>query len=975
MNISLLSLFLIVFCIILFAVFYYKTIYEEFTIDKYNIFKQSVKKDFDLDILSDSIANYSSNNLVNIALNKSLSNFSIDDVYKCICFAYINSNNLRTLIIEFYQKYLNDYEILHREYIYSNIDELIKDVRLQNVRTIDAFYTFLNNPNNSNIKSQYSLFIKKFYTDNIYIYTISSHPLANVDLTFRTYIDKIRIDTNISNEYKKIISIIKNIIKNDRAFNIQNEFKKQLIDLIDITKIVKSKIDTSINTLLQSDSNCWIQNNGNLNVKMRECNVYYTRYRNMCNRFENLYELSAFQLKILLKSQKEIFKKIGGTNVNIYDTFIDLINKYDKSSFINKEGIENIKNEEIKSEFINILNSIYKNISKDNTNILIKELVEKIYNLNVIYAKKSYKCLDIYRIYQQKKNNDNLHVCKISIPGLKEIYKDTQYEDVVEGKVLNFNHINPTELWGSCFYTLDYNNSFNARNNIIRDMNEKYNIVPSCDNNIIENIKDINIPEKQNKYLAFNTDSYNLNRNQIEIMKYPHDIFLRIKIKDNLYDIEFVKYNIQAKNFYVIKDVDNINLRKNLYDFTEKLEGKNNELEYSINIVPKNANQNFHVITFNKGAVYKCIIKNSSCELSKLLKNVKKGYGNSEKIKIRFDNGKEDTLKNDYHKQLLMQDNYIKNLTSINNKINEVNRIIENANFTANENIKNNNNNINIYNNNKITLGDICKVNDINGFINFNSSRSRGLNMKYNSYYHEDDIYYWKIDFIGTEYDLRLYSNNEIFIYYVLDGTNLNTLVPGMKFEGYKFYFSLQFKGYFLTRNAGYYTFFTRSDDSSLLWIGVNINDISFNNVTVNNSGEHSEEYRSGRKYLEANTLYTMIILYGNNKGAYKFSFGFSLPNNTSTILYGDGYYYSIININDWNSHLDANIQNMINDNDMKNKSIINYRIKTLVGQDIDLKKDLIGYNLNVSEDLEMFLNPNDNGFLLSNDNCLYIRL
>ena len=174
MNISLLSLFLIVFCIILFAVFYYKTIYEEFTIDKYNIFKQSVKKDFDLDILSDSIANYSSNNLVNIALNKSLSNFSIDDVYKCICFAYINSNNLRTLIIEFYQKYLNDYEILHREYIYSNIDELIKDVRLQNVRTIDAFYTFLNNPNNSNIKSQYSLFIKKFYTDNIYIYNIIS---------------------------------------------------------------------------------------------------------------------------------------------------------------------------------------------------------------------------------------------------------------------------------------------------------------------------------------------------------------------------------------------------------------------------------------------------------------------------------------------------------------------------------------------------------------------------------------------------------------------------------------------------------------------------------------------------------------------------------------------------------------------------------------------------------------------------------
>ena len=59
----------------------------------------------------------------------------------------------------------------------------------------------------------------------------------------------------------------------------------------------------------------------------------------------------------------------------------------------------------------------------------------------------------------------------------------------------------------------------------------------------------------------------------------------------------------------------------------------------------------------------------------------------------------------------------------------------------------------------------------------------------------------------------------------------------------------------------------------------------------------------------------------------------------------------------------------------MKNKSIINYRIKTLVGQDIDLKKDLIGYDLNVSADLEKFLNPNDNGFLLSNDNCLYIRL
>ena len=96
--------------------------------------------------------------------------------------------------------------------------------------------------------------------------------------------------------------------------------------------------------------------------------------------------------------------------------------------------------------------------------------------------------------------------------------------------------------------------------------------------------------------------------------------------------------------------------------------------------------------------------------------------------------------------------------------------------------------------------------------------------------------------------------------------------------------YSWLFKGYFVPTTTETYTFYTSSDDASYLWIGVHASGASTTgNSTVNNGGAHSLQEKSGSIALEANTIYPIKIVFGENIGDDTLTVAFSSPTIAKT--------------------------------------------------------------------------------------------
>jgi hypothetical protein len=105
--------------------------------------------------------------------------------------------------------------------------------------------------------------------------------------------------------------------------------------------------------------------------------------------------------------------------------------------------------------------------------------------------------------------------------------------------------------------------------------------------------------------------------------------------------------------------------------------------------------------------------------------------------------------------------------------------------------------------------------------------------------------------------------------------------------------YSWQWLGYFKPSSTENYTFYTKSDDASYLWIGNNaLAGFTINNANVNNGEEHGEEEAASSSIsLTAGVYYPIRIQFGEAEGGDIMSLSFETPTITKT-RNGLGYYY-----------------------------------------------------------------------------------
>lgn len=124
--------------------------------------------------------------------------------------------------------------------------------------------------------------------------------------------------------------------------------------------------------------------------------------------------------------------------------------------------------------------------------------------------------------------------------------------------------------------------------------------------------------------------------------------------------------------------------------------------------------------------------------------------------------------------------------------------------------------------------------------------------------------------------------------------TNINTGTNGKVNVNGADNYSVWWRGYFKSSIAGTYTFYTNSDDSSILWLGANaISGYTISNALVNNSGLHGMRTISGNITLEANKYYNILIMFGENGGGDDCQTWFRLPGGSTDIKDGTGYYFA----------------------------------------------------------------------------------
>jgi hypothetical protein len=122
---------------------------------------------------------------------------------------------------------------------------------------------------------------------------------------------------------------------------------------------------------------------------------------------------------------------------------------------------------------------------------------------------------------------------------------------------------------------------------------------------------------------------------------------------------------------------------------------------------------------------------------------------------------------------------------------------------------------------------------------------------------------------------------------------NVNQLTQINNFTSNADFYSWQWLGYFKPSSDESYTFYTSSDDSSLLWVGNNaISNFSLSNLTVDNRGLHATQERSSTPIsLVAGTYYPIRLQFGENAGGDVVTLNFSTATISKTTN-GLGYYY-----------------------------------------------------------------------------------
>ena len=88
--------------------------------------------------------------------------------------------------------------------------------------------------------------------------------------------------------------------------------------------------------------------------------------------------------------------------------------------------------------------------------------------------------------------------------------------------------------------------------------------------------------------------------------------------------------------------------------------------------------------------------------------------------------------------------------------------------------------------------------------------------------------------------------------------------------------FSVQWTGFFTPTTTDVYTFYTRTDDASYLWIGGPATASTVGNSTVNNGGTHTAQEASGSLPLTASVAYPIKIQYGQSTDFRTFTASFS---------------------------------------------------------------------------------------------------
>lgn len=137
---------------------------------------------------------------------------------------------------------------------------------------------------------------------------------------------------------------------------------------------------------------------------------------------------------------------------------------------------------------------------------------------------------------------------------------------------------------------------------------------------------------------------------------------------------------------------------------------------------------------------------------------------------------------------------------------------------------------------------------------------------------------------------------------YTYDLTNISTGTNGrIGVNGADHYTVMWYGKFYTGPYSGNFTFYTYSDDSSLLWLGpVADSGYSLSNLTVDNRGLHGmgevSNYTNkpnNHITLSAYTYYSIRILFGEYDGGDDCRVSFTLPGQSNRIYNGLGYYFS----------------------------------------------------------------------------------
>jgi len=539
-------------------------------------------------------------NIENTTMNKKLNVFAADDVYKSICLAILEKDKN---IIDSIKKYFDD--------IFTNsVDNITNFI-------IEEFSASIKNLNQSGLSSEnfksilnendaknYDRLIQLFLDNYIYsTFVATNNPIMKYNqMKFSTYFYQVKFVNNIEyfEKYMKIIDIIHaKITENDPKYTEPIELQKILFNSSNIFSHIENTyiIPNIIKIIENNTGQCFLHNQGNVDVNMRPCILYFISDKEFCDKNSVLYRYSILQLENILAINTNIIKSYiitGKTTlmINLYDDiYMNVI-----LSGNNILKIKNILRRHFENQLGTLNPSHYSEVS-----LMIDDIIKNVNTLKVIYGGIEYLCLDIYKILNMKKNNPNsLQMCKISLENLYEV-KDVIGQEKRENKILGNTYINHPKIWGSCFYNVPNDKTNIADQNTIKmSIKEKYNIDPTCQTDtILENIKcKSGCKLTNNKFIGFSPDDFSLNIMKTAMVD-SMDIlssysflkikFVKLKTAASItykYSFSFVKFNNTSKEFEIISDIQLLNtkLKNTLYT----IENLNGNFIFRPNIRKKN---------------------------------------------------------------------------------------------------------------------------------------------------------------------------------------------------------------------------------------------------------------------------------------------------------------------------------------------------------------------------------------------------